>query len=105
MMDNVAVAGFDWDAGNVEKCARHGVSAAEIEALFAAEPMVTPDMAHSHGETRYLAIGRPPSGRAVLVAFTLRRREGATFVRPISARYMHKKEIDAYEKAFSRSGR
>ena len=28
------VAGFDWDDGNREKCRKHGVSLAEIEALF-----------------------------------------------------------------------
>jgi uncharacterized DUF497 family protein len=32
------------------------------------------------------------------VAFTLRRRGGRTFLRPLSARYMQKKEIAAYER-------
>jgi uncharacterized protein len=36
----------------------------------------------------------------MFVAFTFRERDGATFIRPISARYMHKKEIEAYEKHF-----
>ena len=30
-----AVAGFDWDAGNLEKGQKHGVSVAKIEELFA----------------------------------------------------------------------
>lgn len=28
------VAGFDWDLGNRAKCAKHGVTVAEIEGLF-----------------------------------------------------------------------
>jgi uncharacterized DUF497 family protein len=35
---------------------------------------------------------------ATFVVFTLRRRGDAVLIRPISARYMHKKEIKAYEK-------
>ena len=35
---------------------------------------------------------------SVLIVFTLRLRAGETFVRPISARYMHAKEIKHYEK-------
>jgi len=30
--------------------------------------------------------------------FTLRRKNDELLIRPISARYMHKKEIEAYEK-------
>jgi len=45
------------------------------------------------------AIGTTDTGRRVLIVFTLRLGDGATFIRPISARYMHKKEIDYYEKA------
>jgi uncharacterized DUF497 family protein len=104
-MASIAFAGFDWDIGNRKKCAGHGVALDEIEAIFAGEPMVAPDVAHSHRESRYLAIGRSASGRAVFVAFTLRQRQGATFVRRISARYTHKKEIDAHEKALSEIGR
>jgi uncharacterized DUF497 family protein len=28
------ISGFDWDSGNRDKCQKHGVSIAEIEALF-----------------------------------------------------------------------
>ena len=31
---NDRVSGFDWDEGNKSKCQKHGVSIAEIEALF-----------------------------------------------------------------------
>jgi uncharacterized protein len=32
------------------------------------------------------------------VAFTLRQRGGKMLIRPTSARYMHKKEVDHYER-------
>ena len=34
----------------------------------------------------------------MLIVFTLRIRDGAALIRPISARYMRAKEIDYYEK-------
>jgi uncharacterized protein len=92
------VSGFEWDRGNLAKCAKHGVTLREIEALFQAGPAVAPDMAHSWGEERFIAVGRNAEGRPLFVAFTLRRRGGQRLVRPISARYMHQKEIEAYEK-------
>jgi len=91
------VAGFDWDAGNREKCERHGVSAAEIESVFEGPVAVQPDPAHSGAEDRFKAIGRTDRGRAVFVVFTLRRRGDERLIRPISARYMHRKEVDHYE--------
>lgn len=91
------VAGFDWDAGNEEKCRKHGVSRAEIEDLFRGTVTLLRDDRHSTAaEERHLAIGKTKQGRHVLVAFTLRASE--TFIRPISARYMHRKEIAHYEK-------
>ena len=35
--------GFDWDSGNLQKCLNHGVSRAEIEALFRHEVYVVRD--------------------------------------------------------------
>lgn len=58
---------------------------------------VFPDPAHSAAETRYLGIGRTASGRHVLVAFTYRAIEDQRFIRPVSARFMHAKEIKHYE--------
>jgi uncharacterized protein len=43
------------------------------------------------------AIGKTRSGRYVFLVFMLRTIHGSTLIRPISARYMHKKEIDRYE--------
>jgi uncharacterized DUF497 family protein len=94
-----AVAGFDWDSGNREKCQKHGVSAAAIESAFHRPLAVFPDPAHSDAEDRLKAIGRTDEGRAVLIVFTLRTLGGATFIRPVSARYMHRKEVDHYDKA------
>ena len=93
-----AYSGFDWDAGNREKCQSHGVSLSEIQELFAHEVAVFPDVAHSDSEMRFLAIGRNLAGRHIFVAFTLRERDGERYLRPISARYMHRKEVDHYEK-------
>lgn len=96
MMD-IEIDGFDWDEGNRRKCQKHGVSVAEIEELFSRPVAMLPDIAHSHRENRLWAIGKP-GRRHVFVVFTIRNKDGKTLVRPISARYMHKKEIAHYEK-------
>ena len=97
------IAGFDWDIGNQEKCCKHGVSLPEIESLFACAIAVLPDPAHSQTETRFKAIGRTPKGRGIFIVFTLRAKQGRTYIRPVSARYMHKNEIEDYEKAIPRT--
>ena len=100
----VRLAGFDWDAGNREKCRKHGVSLAEIEEVLEGEPAVFPDPAHSRREHRLRAIGTTRQGRYVFVAFTLRAdAAGLTRLRPISARYMHEKEIRHYVRQQGRS--
>ena len=43
------------------------------------------------------AIGRTKAGRFVFLVFMLRQDDGKTLLRPISARFMHQKEIDHYE--------
>ena len=98
-MDMTAASGFEWDEGNWDKCQKHGVCIAEIEALFTHPHHLVPDVAHSTIETRFLAIGRGSGNRTILVAFTLRAGQIETLIRPISARFMHVKEIEAYEKA------
>ena len=62
------VAGFDWDEGNWPKCGKHGVSREEIEEMLSGTPAVMPDPF-------------PEEPR----------------MRPISARYMHQKEIAHHE--------
>lgn len=91
-------SGFDWDRGNRDKCRKHGVSVHEIESLFAGVVMVSPDPEHSEREQRFKAFGTTARGRKVLVVFTLRQKDGEIFLRPISARYMHQKEVAHYEK-------
>jgi uncharacterized protein len=93
------IAGFEWDAGNRTKCQKHGVTIDEIEDLFQSRFLaVEPDVLNSVVEKRYRAIGMTGGKRHVFVVFTLRSRLGDVFIRPISARYMHKKEIETYEK-------
>jgi hypothetical protein len=99
----IRVAGFDWDEANREKCERHGVAVATIEALFRQPLAIMPDPAHSRAETRFKAIGRSETGRYVLMVFTLRERNDALLIRPISARYMHQKEIRHYEKEIAKA--
>jgi uncharacterized protein len=94
-------SGFDWDKGNRDKCQKHWVSIADIEGLFAGQVMIRPDVAHSRTETRFLAIGQSPAGRYILVAFTIRKLNADRRLRPISARRLHQKEIDHYEKSRS----
>src|SRR5215212_3812140 len=90
------VAGFDWDDGNWPKCGKHGVSREEIESVIAAARFMVDDP--SPREPRYRTAGRAPTGRHVFVVFTYRERGGSVYVRPISVRYMHRREIESYEK-------
>jgi uncharacterized protein len=53
---------------------------------------------HSKSEERFKAIGKDDDGRGIFVVFTMRTRRGKRLIRPISARYMHKKEMSHYEK-------
>lgn len=98
------LTGLDWDDGNLTKCQRHGVSVEEIAELFAGEPAYVPDERHSSAEPRLLAIGKTSAGRALFVAFTIRVRDGRRLARPISARFMHRKEIEHYEQVWRSQG-
>jgi uncharacterized protein len=95
------LGGFDWDSGNRTKCQKHGVSIAEIEYLLLGNPVIAPDIKHSDLEDRYIAIGRDARGRPMFVAFVYRMRGEERLIRPVSARYMHKKEAERYEKESS----
>jgi uncharacterized protein len=95
---DLRVSGFDWDEGNRSKCQKHGLSIAEIEALFANGPRIAPDPKHSAAEDRLIAVGRTGAGRPVFVAFTLRTLGRGRLIRPVTARYMHAREVEAYEK-------
>ena len=96
---SVAVAGFEWDDGNWPKCGKHGVTKNEIEAMFTLAPAVFQDETHSNAEERFKAIGTIDGQRYIYVNFTLRpTSEKTLLLRPISARYMHRKEIEKYGK-------
>jgi uncharacterized DUF497 family protein len=83
---------FEWDRHNRPKCeARAPI--AEVEWLLSGSPYIDGDP--SQVEPRFRAIGRSSDGRGLFVVFTLRDDR----VRVISARFMHKEEIDVYEKA------
>jgi uncharacterized protein len=90
--------GFDWDPGNRAKCQKHGLSIALIESLFARPLAIVSSTADSREESRFCAVGQTGNGRRVFPVFTLRRKGDKQLIRPISARYMHKKEIESYEK-------
>ena len=92
------VSGFDWDEGNRDKCQDHGVPIAEIEGLFRHGPRIAPDPRHSADEDRLIAVGRTSTGRPIFVAFTVRTKDNRRLIRPVTARYMHAREIAAYEK-------
>lgn len=89
------VAAFDWDEGNWPKCGKHGLTQGEIEEVFRNDPMT--DIDPSVAERRFRAVGKTNAGRLAFVVFTLRRRGDKMTIRPISARYMHAKEIRRYE--------
>ncbi len=90
--------GFDWDRGSRAKCQKHGLSIALIESLFAEPLAILPSAADSPEERRFCAVGQTGHGRRVFLVFTLRRKGDKELIRPISARYMHKKEVESYEK-------
>jgi hypothetical protein len=90
----IRFSGFDWNEGNRAKCRKHGLGEQLIERFFLeAKILTTPDAKHSAVEQRFIAVGRMANGRPAFVAFTLR--DGR--IRPISARYMHGKEVRRYE--------
>ncbi len=90
------IGGFDWDSGNWPKCGKHGVSQKEIEQVLLGDPAV---MADPHPEERRMrAIGKTAAGRHVFLVLMYRKIDGQTKLRPISAGYMHQKEIEHYER-------
>ena len=87
---------FEWDEGNIDKSyAKHNISPKEAEEIFVSEELfVLPDKKHSRGEERHIALGKTQEGKGLFVIFTLRDKK----IGIISARGMHKKEVEKYEK-------
>ena len=98
MIDFSLITGFEWDAGNARKNDKHGVSMAEAEQVFFNQPLlVLQDVRHSLSELRFHALGKTDEQHLLHITFTLRRQNSK--LRVISARPMHKKERNIYEKA------
>jgi uncharacterized DUF497 family protein len=98
-MVSLKISEFDWDDGNRTKCQKHGVKIEEIEYMLIADSTkIIDDIVHSDIEKRYIAVGQTDKKRWLFVAYTFRVSKGLVLIRPISARYMHKKEVIAYEK-------
>lgn len=93
------VQGFDWDAANIDKCEKHGVSIETIEDVFTRPLQILGDVRHSNLEERYIAVSTMSDGRGIFVGFTYRPGKRGLLIRPITARYMHKRELAKYEKA------
>ncbi len=98
MIDLQKVSGFDWDRGNSRKSEeKHRVSQAQSEQVFFNDPLLLlHDEKHSSEEVRYHAYGKTDDGRQLHITFTLR--SNGTLIRVISARDMHIKEKQFYEK-------
>ena len=89
----LTVTGFDWDDGNHAKCQKHGVSIAEIEALFRGGPLVAPAPSRSATaggsmtEDRLIAVGRGPSAlRRIYTADRGARPADPSHLSPVHAR-------------------
>jgi uncharacterized protein len=95
------MAKFNWDEGNWPKCAKHGVTQSEVEEATLNARFIVDDP-NSH-EKRYRTATKLLSGRYVFAVFTVRQHTKETYIRPISARYMHQREVTSYEKDMART--
>jgi hypothetical protein len=90
--------GFDWNEGNSRKSTdKHDIGQAEAEQVFLNEPLfVLEDARHSQLEPRFHALGHTDAKRLLHITFTLR--GSGKLIRIISARTMHTKERETYDK-------
>ena len=82
---------FDWDAGNRQKCQKHGLSARDIESIFQGPVSVFPDPEHSGEEERFIGIGKTEKHRSVFVVFTLKEKRRRR-LDPYNQRAVHAQE-------------
>ena len=68
--------------------------------MFNGPVVILPDKESPQGERRFRAIGSTLKSRKLFVVFTWRSHEDSVLIRPISARYMHKREVESYEKSY-----
>ncbi len=97
-LNRIFFDGFDWDSGNYQHCQHHCVDIDEIEFFFNQELLYFEDKRHSVNEKRWIAVGLTRKKRYLFVAYTLREIGKENLIRPISARFCHKKEQVIYEK-------
>ena len=92
---------FDWDARKAAvNRTKHGVSFEEAATVFGdPDALDGPDLRHSDEESRFLPLGRAATGRVLIVAYTVRRRDHGETIRIISARRASRKERAAYAAA------
>ena len=92
---------FEWDGRKAAvNRIRHGVSFEEAATVFAdPDALEGPDLSHSDKESRFLRLGRAATGRVLIVAYTVRRRDDGESIRIISARRASRKERAAYAEA------
>jgi len=83
------IVGIEWDSGNWPKCGKHGVSS-EYAEIRVRDP--------NPYEIRFRTATQTSSGRYVFVVYTYRTYGNDTYIRPVSARHMHQKEIENYER-------
>jgi hypothetical protein len=92
---------FEWDRRKASaNRAKHGVTFEEAATAFGdPDGLDGPDLRHSATESRFLRLGRAVTGRVLVVAYTVRRRDDAESIRIISARRASRKERAAYAAA------
>lgn len=92
------VLAFEWDKGNVDKSyLKHEISPKEAEEVFISEDLrVLPDKRHSKTEEiRHIALGKTQERKSLFIVFTLRKKK----IRIISARRMHREEVQKYKQS------
>ncbi len=92
---------FEWDARKAAvNRTKHRVSFEEAVTVFGdPDALDGPDLRHSERESRFLRLGRAVTGRVLIAAYTVRRRDDGERIRIISARQASRKERAAYATA------
>jgi uncharacterized protein len=75
-------AKYDWDAGNRDHIARHGITPEEVEEALANAPiLIQIEIDEVSGEDRFLELGITNAGRVLYVVWTPR----DELTRPVTA--------------------
>lgn len=83
-----------WDAANLLHIGRHEISRAEVEEVFAGNPLEYPAY-NRQGEERAALVGPTLAGRMLFVVFTLRGKK-VRVVTAYPARRIMRKQYDEY---------